>query len=272
MPNVEKRLQNGRVTWLARWRDPDGSQRKKSFDRKLDAERHLLVVGSSMLTGSYVDPRAGRVTVGDYAETWLANKGHLKPKTRAGYESLLATRVLPKWGPVPLDRANYGAVASWVSTMAESGLSASRTRQAYHVLKSLLDEAVKDARLLRNPATGVDLPRMRAKERRYLTHAEVAALAEACRGHRTLVQVLAYCGIRWGEATALRVGRVDPVRGRLEIVEAVVEVNGTMIFGSPKSHQHRSVRSRGSSGRTWSLRREGWVQAIWSSLQPLDRP
>lgn len=53
--------------------------------------------------------------------------------------------------------------------------------------------------------------------------------------------MLAYCGIRWGEATALRVARVEPVRGRLEIVEAVVDVNGTMIFGSPKSHQHRSV-------------------------------
>lgn len=31
------------------------------------------------------------------------------------------------------------------------------------------------------------------------------------------------------------------MRGRLEIVEAVVDVDGTMIFGSPKSHQHRSV-------------------------------
>ncbi len=52
---------------------------------------------------------------------------------------------------------------------------------------------------------------------------------------------LVYCGIRWSEATALRVRSVDLMRGRLEIVEAVVDVNGKMIVGTPRSHQSRSV-------------------------------
>lgn len=241
MASVEKRRRDGRLTWLARWRAPDGSQRKKSFSRKVDAERHLLGVESSMVTGTYVDPRAGQITVAEYAPGWLAGRAHLKPKTRAGYESLLKTRVLPRWGSVPLSRVTYGDLSAWVSQLADSGLSASRTRQAYHLLKSLLDDAVKDSRLVRNPATGVDLPRLLAKEKRYLSHVQTAALAEACDEYRTLVELLAYTGLRWGEMAALRVGRVDPQRGRLEVVEAVVDVNGRMIFGSPKSHQHRSV-------------------------------
>jgi integrase len=41
------------------------------------------------------------------------------------------------------------------------------------------------------------------RERRYLTHAQLDALAEACGGYRLLVLVLGYCGLRFGEATAL---------------------------------------------------------------------
>jgi len=105
----------------------------------------------------------------------------------------------------------------------------------------MLDDAVKDGRIIRNPAAGVELPRIVTRERRYLTHNQVAALADAAGEYGLLVQVLAYTGLRWGEAAALRVGRVDVLRGRLRVVEAVVDVNGQMIFGSPKSHQARSV-------------------------------
>jgi integrase len=55
------------------------------------------------------------------------------------------------------------------------------------------------------------------------------------------VTVLAYAGLRWGEAAALRAGRVDLARRRLEIVEATAEVRGEVIFGTPKTHQRRSV-------------------------------
>jgi integrase len=226
---------------LARWRDPEGRQRKKSFVRKVDAERFLTGVEHSRLVGSYVDPAAGRATVGDWAQTWLSRRVHLKPKTVASYESLLRSRVLPRWANVPLSRVTHSAVVGWVSEMRAEGLSASRCRQSCHLLSAMLDDAVKEGQLARNPATGVALPRLPRTERRYLTHDQVDALADACGSSRTLVLLLAYCGLRWGEAAALRVRRVDLLRGRLEVVEAVVDVNGRLIFGAPKSHQARSV-------------------------------
>ncbi|MDO5710310.1 MAG: hypothetical protein Q4P32_01030 [Micrococcales bacterium] len=39
MAHVVKNPRDG--YWLARWRDPLGGQRKKSFKRKVDAERFL---------------------------------------------------------------------------------------------------------------------------------------------------------------------------------------------------------------------------------------
>ena len=171
----------------------------------------------------------------------MADRVRLKPKTVASYESLLRIRILPRWEKVQLGRVTHAEVVGWVTELHGEGLSPSRTRQSYHLLKSMLDDAVKHGKLVRNPAVGVDLPRLPMTERRYLTHAQVAALAEAAGPYGTLVRILAYTGIRWGEAAALRIRHVDLLRGRLGIVESVVDVNGQMVFGPPKSHQQRSV-------------------------------
>lgn len=241
MASVEKRVRDGRTTWLARWRDPDGRQRKRSFARKVDADRFLIGIESSKLTGTYLDPVAGRTTLGDWAAGWMAGRVHLKPKTVASYESLLRTRILPRWGDVALARIGRGEIVSWVADMRARGLSASRTRQSFHLLKSMLDDAVSDGRMARNPALGVELPRLPQVERRYLTHDQVSALAEACGPDGLIVLVLAYTGLRWGELVALRVRRVDPLRGRLDISEAVTEIGARLEWGVPKNHAARSV-------------------------------
>jgi len=109
------------------------------------------------------------------------------------------------------------------------------------VLSLVLDHAVKDGRISKNPAKGVRRPRAARSHMIYLTHGQVDELAVACEPDGTLVRVLAYTGIRWGEAAALRVGRVDLTRRRLSIDEATSEVGGRVIFGTPKTHKQRSV-------------------------------
>jgi len=155
-------------------------------------------------TGAYVDPAAGRMTFAEWSDRWLAGQMQLKPKTLAGYRSLLATCLLPRWGPVRLGRVTFTGVAEWVNDMQREGRSTSRVRQAYHLLTGMLHAAVKDGRLPRNPALGVDLPRLASKRRRFLRHEQLHALADGCGRYRVLVLTLGYCGLRWGEAAALR--------------------------------------------------------------------
>lgn len=57
--------------WRARYLDPDGNERNKTFARKADAERFLASVTSDVLRGAYVDPDAGKVTFGEFARQWL---------------------------------------------------------------------------------------------------------------------------------------------------------------------------------------------------------
>lgn len=70
---------------------------------------------------------------------------------------------------------------------------------------------------------------------------QVEALSVEAREHRTLVLLLAYTGLRWGEAVALRVESVDFARERLLVRANAVNVAGKIIPGTPKSHDSRSV-------------------------------
>ena len=187
MASVNKRIRDGKVTWQARYRDPEGTQRKKSFKRKVDADRYVTGIEGRLLDGSFVAPARSQITLGEWAAPWMAGRADLKPSTLASYRSLLSTRVLPTWGTTPLARITHSGVVAWVAGMRTEGLSASRTRQAYHVLKAMLDDAISDHRLSRNPAAGVDLPRLPMTEQRHLTHAQLEALAEASGPYRLLV-------------------------------------------------------------------------------------
>ncbi len=241
MASVEKRIRGGNVTWLARWRDPAGKSRKKTFPRKIDAERYLVSIESSMLTGAYVDPAAGRLTVGEYAATWLDRQVQLKPSTRERYAAIVRVHIVPAFGTVPLGRLERSAVASWVANLSTDGLAGATVRHVHRVLYMVLGSAVADGRVSRNVADGVPLPRPKGRGKRFLDHGQVAALAEAAGEYGLLVRVLAYCGLRFGELAALRVESVDPLRRRLTISASVTEVAGHMVFGEPKSHHTRSV-------------------------------
>ena len=75
----------------------------------------------------------------------------------------------------------------------------------------------------------------------FLTHAQLSALADAIGHWRLLVLVLGYTGLRWGEATALRVCDIDLGRRRIDVRRAFSDVGGKIVLGTPKSHLARTV-------------------------------
>ena len=98
MAHIEKR---GAGRWRARYRDPGGTERSRTFDRKLDAERWLTSIENSKLTGAYIDPAAGRVTFRAYAEDWRKVQPH-RPNTAINVEQDLRLHVYPTLGARPL--------------------------------------------------------------------------------------------------------------------------------------------------------------------------
>ncbi len=56
--------------WLVRWRDHADVPRKKSFDRKADADREAARIETELARGTYLDPKAGEISFREYAEQW----------------------------------------------------------------------------------------------------------------------------------------------------------------------------------------------------------
>ena len=238
MASIEKRSrQDGRASWRAHYRTPSGEQRNKTFNRKAEAER---------------------ITVGDWATHWLDNQTHLKPSTHERYAGIIREHIRPKWDRVKLANVSHADVQKWVTALSKTR-SPATVRKVHRVLSLILNMAVKDGRLARNVATGVNLPRPSKEEQRFLTHAQVEALAEACarpsdvskhcrlderenQTYRLVVLFLAYTGVRFGEMAALRVSRLDLTRRRATIAESVTVVQGKgLVWGTPKSHERRQV-------------------------------
>lgn len=239
MAKVARDTRDGR--WLARWRDPSGKQRKKSFSRRADAERFLIELQAEMQRGRYIDPSAGKLLFSFYAERWLSGLGHLKATTAQRYGEVARTYVLAKWGDWPLASITRTDVAAWIGELHRRGLSAGTIRKAYLVASQILDAAVDDACLGRNPAKGVRLPRQVSREPHFMTADQVGKLADAAGAHRLAILTLALTGLRFGEFAALKVSRLEVDRSRLYVAEAVTVVGSQLVWSTPKSHARRHV-------------------------------
>jgi integrase len=236
--------------WRARYVDSQGREHTKAFGRKPDAQSWLDSETASHVTGTWTDPKLSVITFGAIAERWIATKATRAPKTVAGYRSLLDTVVLPRWRDVPLREIQFGDLQVWVTSLLVDGsvrfegkgLSASRVRQTHQLVGAVLKFAVKAKHLATNPADAVELPRLPESEQRYLTHEQLHRVAVAAGRLRTLVLVLGYCGLRFGEATALRVSDVDVKAHRIRVCRSVTYVRKTgLVEGPTKNHTARTV-------------------------------
>jgi integrase len=226
---------------MARWVDADGREQTKSFARKADAQKWLdTEVTAKLATGTYVPPRAGVLTVAEVYASWSASQGHVSAKTAATRKSAWHSRVESRWGNVALADVKTTAVRAWVTKMIDDEVGVPTIENAFGVLRQVLGAGVEDSRIPRNPCDGVKLPKRLHADRGYLSHAQVAALADAVERQAEVVRFLAYTGLRWGEMAALRVQDFDMLRRRVNVSRSVTESSG-LHWSTPKTHERRSV-------------------------------
>jgi hypothetical protein len=152
------RIGDGTFRYRARYRDPSGRQHERRFPRKIDAQRWLDEATSALVTRTWTAPERGRVTVAEWAERWLAAQTGLKPSTHYRYGTLLRAHILPAWGNHRLADVTHADVATWVAQLRQQGSAPGTVRHAHRVFSLLLDLAVRDGRIPRNPAQRVRFP------------------------------------------------------------------------------------------------------------------
>jgi len=137
---------------------------------------------------------------------------------------------------------SHEEVSEWVSDL-QARRSEATARKALIALRQLYREAISARRIPFDPTEKVELPVEHAEQQRFLTVAEVSTLADAIEPRfRAPVFLAAYVGLRYGELAGLRRKRIDLLRGRVEVAEAMIDVHGSAIsYGPPKSE--RSLRT-----------------------------
>jgi hypothetical protein len=179
VPGIYKRsASGGDVRYKAYWRGPDGAQRTKTFTRMRDAEAHLEDVGVAKRAGAYIDPRDGRVTVEEFAASWLDTETGLRPKTRDIYGSVLRLYIVPELGAYKLSAVTKAACKRLVATLvSDRGKNPPTVALVVRVAHRLFQVAVEEGRIGLNPWTGVKVPKLEHHEPRFLTETEVGAIA-----------------------------------------------------------------------------------------------
>lgn len=218
MASVERLSRDGRAAWQARWRDPANRQRKKTFPRRVDAERFLAGIEADKLRGAYVDPRAGQVTLAGYAtDRWLPAQVHIRPGTRDLYRAHLRTHVLPALGNRPLSAVRRSDCRTFVAALSGK-LAPATVGTVFAVLRMVMQGAVDDELLAANPCSRVPLPRVERPDVEPLAPAEVVRLTETITPRYSVAVFLAAgAGLRQGEVLGLLAGRVDFLHRRIAV-------------------------------------------------------
>lgn len=228
--------------WRARYRDASGKEFSKHFALKRDAVAWLDSVTTSMATGTYAAPDKGRQTFAVIAERWFETQARWTETTRARNRSVLDTHVVPQWGRRRVSSIDSEELQRWVNDLSVTGLAPNTVRKVASVASGVFTYAVKPAKALGvSPMVDVKLPAQTQARRRYLSAAQVERLAAAAREHADVVFTLAYVGLRIGELSALRVRDVDFLRRRITVGASVTEVNGRLVWSTPKDKEERRV-------------------------------
>jgi integrase len=237
-----RKLSSGR--YQARYTSPDGVRHRapRSFATKVAASSWLASIENDLARGTWTDPDAARVALDVYARAWLKARANLRPRTIDLYDLLLERHIIPALGHHTLATLTPATVRRWHADLVRGSGGGSLTpAKCYRLLRTILNTALSDGLIVRNPCSIVGAGVEHSVERPVATLAQVWALADAVEPRfRALVLTAAFAGLRFGELAGLTRGNVNLAEGTVTVVQALVERDdGSLSMGPPKSEAGR---------------------------------
>jgi integrase len=252
---IQRRVLGDRsVRWRVRWRQ-GGRYRARTFDRKGDALNFGAELRRRQQLGTIATLDTGRMTLAEYvAGTWAkAYRANLSESTRLKYGHLYDKHILPELGSLALGEITPEVIARWQAERLAAGGGTVAVRGSLTLLGGILQRAVEGGHLQTNPARAVrkaTLPRR--PEVRPLAPLVVERMRSvATPRDGTLFSVLAYSGLRPGEALALQ---WRDIREQTILVERALSLGDEK---DTKTAAHRTVRLLAPLAgdlREWRLR------------------
>jgi integrase len=237
-----RRLPSGR--WQARYPGADGIDRAapETFASKSNAEVWLTLKEAEIRRGDWLDPEAGKVRFGDYAETWI-NDQVLKPRTVELYRGLLKNHLAPTFGKLDLSDIREADIRRWRKERLDAGPRQSRpfgpvtVAKAYRLLHGIMTTAVEDGKIRRNPCRIKGAGQEYSKERPVIPVTTLVELLDHVpERYRALLLLATFANLRFGELAGLRRGQLDIEGCSVHVETSTAELgDGRLIDDDPKS-------------------------------------
>lgn len=225
--------------WRARYVADDGREHTKAFAHKNDAKRWLDEVTAAVVTGQYVDPKAGQVTFREYAERWRKIQAQ-RPSSQAHIETMLRRHVYPALGDRYLTSILPSDVQAWIKGLE---LAPATVGVVHGIVSTVMKSAIRDRRIASNPCNGTKLPKVQRQQVVPLTTEQVEAVRAALpKELQALVTLAAGTGMRQGECFGLTVDRVRFLERAVTVDQQLVTVqNHPPKLAPPKTRASNRV-------------------------------
>jgi integrase len=188
-----------------------------------------------MVRSQWRDPSASTETLRVYALRWVVER-ELSDRTRELYLGPLERQVLPSLGDVDLTLITPPRVRTWRQDLLDSGTGASTAAKAYRLLRAVMNTAVDDEVIGRNPCRIKGAGVEPTPERPVIGVEAVIALADAVpERYRTLILLATFGSLRWGELMGLRKSDIDLNEATVSIERSVVEIGRELVVKEPKT-------------------------------------
>ena len=235
-------------SWELRWRGPaDQNGERKRFSQifkgsKRDANKKLRELLSKVDNGSHVDK--SKETVKQFAERWMATyvKTNCTLRTAVGYQGNIDRYIIPAIGRTAVQNLSRIQIEAIYAGMLERGLSHTTILHVHRVLKEMLNHAVGDDLIAKNPAVGARPPRGEKKQMDMWDVPTIHRFLDESQGTRYghIFEFAISTGMRRSEICGLKWGAVDLVGGRLEVVATLQQIPGHgLVTGAPKTKRSR---------------------------------
>lgn len=242
--------------WQAKFPGPDGELRPapETFDTRADADAWLKAQQRQVDAGTWASDDGVRGSFGEFAGTWLAER-NLKPTSRADYQRMLDHYLLPTFANLPLDAITPKSIKAWYKGLLLDKPTA--RAHCYGLMRTIMQAAWRDELISSNPCRIEGAGSVKRQSSTEVpTAVQVHQLADemavvnkgakdnpryvplAGGKYKVMTLVAAWCGLRFGETTELRVKDVvmlDGIPVAIKVRRGVVRVGGEFLVQTPKS-------------------------------------
>ncbi|WP_432753347.1 tyrosine-type recombinase/integrase [Streptomyces sp. JL2001] len=230
-----RKLPSGR--FQARYQGPDGLTRSapETFASQTDADRWLVRKEAEIIDGKWKNPD-DKVLFGVYADAWFKERDYAAT-TRERNSSALRLHILPTFADVVLSEITTPQIRRWRAALLESGVGEPTVAKAYQILRAILNTAVDDEVIQRNPCRIKGAGAAKTAERPFLDVTEVFQLADAVPARfRVFILLASFTGLRFGELAALQRHDVDLDRRTVAVRRSLAETRTDgILIKTPKS-------------------------------------